>query len=163
MDTAIVRVLLCEDDLELIIDAADLDGTIPVTDGEENSVLVVWISCDSKRCSPRVALDLLFALTTDGPNADCLVSRSGEDTTVVRADSDGKNVLLMTAEKSGGGTLVDIPDTSGLIPAGCEQMGCIGREASAGNEVVMTLKADSRLGIGVLHVLDVPNKSSLVS
>jgi len=60
--------------------------------------------------------DGVLALTEGVPELNGLITRSGYDLSVISRECNGKNVLGVSDESSGGGSKVEVPESEGGIP-----------------------------------------------
>lgn len=93
-----------------------LDELVPAG-GDNDWVLRVGREADTRD-------PLLVALVGDGelavaqgvPQLDGPITRAGDDLAVVGREGDGKNVVSVADETTGGGASCELPETEGLVP-----------------------------------------------
>jgi len=120
----------------------NLDELIPTTGNDER---VSRVRRETNTRNPfRVTIfgDVVLALTEGVPELDGLITRTGNNLTVVSRERDRQNIVGVTNETTGGGTVVQIPKTESVIPRSREGELTIGRNGNILNEVRVT---DERL------------------
>jgi len=142
----------------------DLNSLVPSTRNND-WVLGVWR--ESNTADP-VRVSVLFngvlALSQSVPQLDGLVSGSRDDLSVVSRESNAQDILAVSNKSSGGGSVVEIPQSQGSIPRSRESELAIEGDDEILNKVSMSLQALSWDTI-VLFAFsgDVPDQQSLVS
>jgi len=102
----------------------------------------------------------VLAFTEGIPELDGLISRSGDDLTVVDGEGDTEYILGVTYETTCGLTGVDFPKTEGSIPTSGECELSIGGDDNVGYEVVVS--TEGAVGVSVLVGLNVFGVGGLV-
>ena len=91
-----------------------------------------------------------LALSKRVPELDGLITRSGDDLTVVEGECDGKDVLLVTHETTCGLSGADLPETERSIPRSRECELSIGGDDHVGNEVVVSAEGTAGISCSVV-------------
>lgn len=66
-----------------------------------------------------------LAVTEGVPQLDGAVTRTGDDLTVVGGEGDGKDIVGVANEGTGGGSAGEFPETETLVPRGGQSVGTI--------------------------------------
>jgi len=141
----------------------DLDELIPTTGNDER---VSRVRRETNTRNPfRVTIfgDVVLALTEGVPELDGLITRTGNNLTVVSRERDRQNIVGVTNETTGGGTVVQIPKTESVIPRSRESELTIGRDGNIFNKVGVT---NERLtGNTIVHLISgkVPDDDGLIT
>jgi hypothetical protein len=116
----------------------DLNNLVPTTGNDER---VGRVGRETDTGDPfRVTIfgDVEFALTKGVPHLDALVTRTGNDLTVIGGERDGQDVVGVANETTGSVTSVQVPKTKGLIPRGGQSELTVGRDGNILNKVRVT-------------------------
>ena len=81
-----------------------------------------------------------FTFTEGVPKFYRLVARARDNLPVIGAEADGQNIGGVPDKFPGRLTVVQIPETEGMIPRGGESELAIGGNDNVGNEVVVSVK-----------------------
>jgi hypothetical protein len=106
---------------------------------------------DPFRVTIRISSNGVLALSKGVPQLNGLIARSGNNLTVVHAESHGKNILSMSNEATSGAPRVDLPQTKGSIPTSRKGELSITRNDHIANKVRMS--PQSALSVTVRIVL----------
>jgi len=94
----------------------DLDLFVPST-GDDDRVLCVWRESNTAHpVTVSLILDGVLALTEGVPQLDGLVSRSRDDLSVISREGNTQNILGVSNESSGGGSVVQVPQSESSVP-----------------------------------------------
>jgi hypothetical protein len=118
----------------------DLNNLIPTTGNDER---VGRVGGETNAGNPfRVTIfgDIELALTKGVPHLDGLVTRTGNNLTVIGREGDGQDIVGVADETTGGVTSVQVPKTESLIPRGGQGELTVGRDGNIFNEVGVTNK-----------------------
>jgi len=88
--------------------------------------------------------DVVLAFTQGVPQLDALITRTGNNLTVVGREGDRENIVGVANETTGSGTVVQVPETQGVIPRSGQGELTIGRDGKIFNEVRVTNKRLAR-------------------
>jgi len=125
----------------------NLDQLVP-TRGDDNWVLRVWAESDAGN-PLRVTLlgDGKLAVPESVPELDGSVTGARNDLSVIGGEGDGKNIIGVANESSGGGTGRELPESESLVPGSRESVRSIRRDNAVGDDVAVTVKGS--LGVTV--------------
>jgi hypothetical protein len=118
----------------------DLNNLIPTTGNDER---VGRVGRETNAGNPfRVTVfgDVELALTKSVPHLDGLVTRTGDNLTVIGREGNGQDVVGVANETTGGVTGVQIPETESLIPRSGQGELTIGGNGNIFNKVGVTDK-----------------------
>jgi len=103
-----------------------LDHLVPTTRDDD---WVLWVGREANAGNPLgVALvgDGVLAVTEGVPELDRPVTGAGNNLPVVGGERDGKNIVGVADEASGGLAGGEFPETEGLVPGSGESVGAVG-------------------------------------
>lgn len=142
----------------------DLDGTIP-TAGNNDGVGVVGGEAYARYpIGVTIFLDGEFAFSQSVPQLDGLVTRAGNDLTVVSRESNRQNILSVIFETTSGLASSQIPQAQSLIPGTRQSVVTIGGQYYVTDEVRVTIQ--TLLGetvVGVFITGQLPDNQGLVT
>ena len=150
-------------ELALVSNGPDLDGAIPVADGDDEWGVLVLHWSAGNRGSPGVSWNGSLAFTKDVPDADGVVTGNRDDAAVVWREGDIEDILLVAKEELLGGALGEVPKAEGAVPGGSKKVGSIAGKGCARDEVVVALEAGELLSPNLLSTWELPNKGGLVA
>jgi len=118
----------------------DLDELIPTTRNDERVSRVRRETNTRNPFGVTIFGDVVLALTQGVPELDGLITRTGDDLTVIGREGDGQDIVGVTDETTGGGTVVQIPKTESVIPRSRKSKLTIGGDGNVFNKVGVTNK-----------------------
>lgn len=95
----------------------NFDNSVPAAGNDAGSVDV---GGESNTADPFLVsvFNVVFTFTQSVPELDALVTRTGDDLTVIGRERDGKDISVVSDETAGSGTVDEVPKTEGLVPGG---------------------------------------------
>ena len=110
-----------------------------------------------------VLLDGVLALTKGVPELDGLITTGRDDLSVIGGETDGEDITLVGEERSDRLSLVQVPQSQGLVPRSRQGVSTIGRKDNIGNRAVVT--GQGLTGISVVLALggELPDNDLLVT
>jgi len=105
---------------------------------------------------------ITLAFTTSVPDLDGLITRTGNNQTVIRRERSRQNVSSVTDKVADSFTVAQVPKTHGLIPRSGQGILSILREGNVLDEVVVTLERALGNTIAFTITSQVPDNSSLI-
>lgn len=143
-----------------------LDKLIPATGHDERVLGRGREAYAGDPLGMAVIMNGEFTFAKGVPELNGTITGSGHDLTVVSRESDGKDILSVADEATGGVAGAKIPETKGMIPGGGEGKLAVGREDDVRDEMAMT--SEGTLGIAVGSLLlciggELPNDDSFIA
>jgi len=134
-----------------------------ITTGDDDGVGGVRGEADAADPVAVSFIDGVLALGEGIPELDALIAGTGDDLTVVRREGNREDVLGVSDEAAGGGTLVQVPQSDGGIPGGREGELAVGGENDILNEVVVASQGTLRNSILELLAGKAPLDEGLIA
>jgi len=106
--------------------------------------------------------DCVLTLSQCIPQLDGLVSGSRHDLPVISGEGDGKDILGMVLETTGGLTGIQVPESQGLIPGAGKSVMALGGHHHICHEVTVAVETTFRDAIATFLAFEVPKNEGLV-
>ena len=116
----------------------NLDDLVPTTRDDERSSRVRREADTRDPFGVTIFGDVVLALTKGIPELDGLVTRTGNDLTVIGRERDRENIVSVTNETTSGLSGVQVPETKSVIPRGRQSKLTIRRDGNVFNKVGVT-------------------------
>jgi len=104
-----------------------------------------------------------LALSKSVPQLDALITASRDDLSVVSAESNAHNILLVSDKSGAGDTSVNVPKSEGLVPTGRDGKLTAGADDNVADKVVVATESLHGDAIGSLVFFEVPDDEGLVT
>lgn len=145
-----------------VVQVPDFDKLVPAS---RNNNRVGSVGRELDAAGPEgvvVFLDDEFALAKRVPQADGAVTRARDDLTIVGAEGNAQDVLLVANEASGGSSSLNVPKSKSAVPGSRESELTIGRDDNILDMVSMAEK--SSLGkSGTILMVECPDQQRFIS
>jgi len=147
---------------EVLTKAPDLDKTIPAARNSNRGGRVGGEGNIRNPLGVTLFLKGELALTKSVPELDKTITTARHDLTVVRRESNSKNILGVTNETTSADTVGEIPETKGVIPAARKSIVTIIGQFDVLNEVVVTVETTLSMSVFLAGAGQFPHHNSLV-
>lgn len=105
---------------------------------------------------------ITLAFTTSVPDLDGLIARTGDDQTVIGREGGRQDVTGVADKVADSFTVLQVPETHGLVPRGSQGVLGILREGDVLDEVVVTLEGALGNTVAFTITSQVPDDSGLI-
>lgn len=139
----------------------DLDGLVPRGRDEER---LGGVGREPDAGNPlAVTLESVLALTENVPQLDGLVTRRGDDLTVVGGEGDAEDVLGVPNKTTDGLPGLEVPETHGPVPAAGERVVPVVGKGNVLNKVGVPVERTEGKPVALDLGVDLPDHKSLVA
>jgi len=122
-----------------ITEVPNFDGFVP-SSGDNERIFSVWRESDT--ADPVVvrtsSVDGVFAFTKGIPQTDASITRTRNNLSVIRRESNAEDIIGVSSKNFGGCSTSEVPESQGFIPRAGESESSVRRQNNVLNKVGVT-------------------------
>jgi len=147
-----------------ITEVPDLDSLVP-SSGDNEWIFSVWGESDAANpvTVGTSSINGVFAFTKGVPQFDASITRTRNNLSVIRGESNTEDIVGVSSENFGGCSVCEVPKSQGFIPRAGESESSIGRQNNVLNEVRVTSESTFWGSSGISISGEIPRDNGFIT